>query len=177
LWSATVPAIDFETAIASFLSLGRRLQETQPLTGQTILAELTAWYQNVRIEGAPLEEDADMLLLQWGATCPLVVASPTDLRTLDDDEFKFSDRELKYLDFTRQVFVQGDDEDFDDAAVQMSISLGFDPADGSEPNSNLWISTPADVDSAKAAFLGVPFVQALVNVPPRMISIKVGQCG
>lgn len=111
-----VPTTDFETSIADFLALGQRLQAAQPLTGERVLEELTAWYRNSRVEGAAIDEDADMLLLQWGATCPLVVSEPTDLRKLGDDDLKFGDHELQYLDFTRQVFAAGEDEDaeFDD---------------------------------------------------------------
>ncbi len=90
----------------------------------------------------------------------------------------FADQKLRYLDFTRQVFAAGDDEDadFDDAAVQMSITLGFEPADGSEPNSNHWVHTPGDIDAGKREFLDVPFVKTLVRVPTRTIAITVGHC-
>ena len=170
---------DFSTAIRDFLALGRQLQASQPLTGQRVLDELTAWYRDTRVEGAALEEDADMLLLQWGATQPLIVSEPTDLRELGDDDLKFADQEVKYLDFTRQVSATSDDEDaeFDDAAVQMSITLGFAPADGSEPGSNQWINTPDDLDAGKRHFLDVPFVQSLIAVPARSVSITVGYCG
>ena len=91
--------------------MGRRLQAGQPLTGQRVLDELTTWYRDTRVEGAALDEDADMLLLQSGATRPLIVAEPTDLRERGDDDLKFNDQELKYLDFTRQVHAAGNDED------------------------------------------------------------------
>ncbi len=80
---------DFETSITDFLALGRRLQTAQPLTGQLVLDELTAWYRDSRVEGAALDEDADMLLLQWGATRPLIVSEPTDLRVRSDGAVKF----------------------------------------------------------------------------------------
>jgi len=174
-----VPATDFKTTIAEFLALGRRLQASKPLTGQRVLDELTAWYRDIRVNGASLDEDADMLLLQWGATQPLLVAEPTDLRGFGDDELKFSDQELKYLGFTRQVFAADEDEDaeFDDAAVQMSITLGFAPADGSEAGSNQWINTPDDIEGGKREFLAVPFVQSLIGVPARSVAITVGHCG
>jgi hypothetical protein len=38
-----VPQVDFKTAIADFLKLGRRLHAAKPLTGQQALDELTAF--------------------------------------------------------------------------------------------------------------------------------------
>jgi hypothetical protein len=56
--------IDFETAIAHFLMLGRRLQETKVSTGEGVLDALIVWYRDSRIDGATIDGDADMLLLQ-----------------------------------------------------------------------------------------------------------------
>ncbi len=174
-----MPTIDFETSVAEFLALGRRLQATLPLTGERVLDELTAWYRDKRIEGAAIDEDADMLLLQWGATRPLIVVEPTDLRRLADKDLRFAEQELQYLDVTRQVFAAGEDEDaeFDDSAVQMSISLGFGPADGSEPMSNLWIHTPQEIASVVKKYANTPFVLSLLNRPAATVTIVVGLCG
>ena len=151
----------------------------QPLDGRRVLEALTAWYREARFAGAALDEQADMILLQWGATRPLTVAEPTDLRDLGDDDVTFADADVQYLDFTRQVFIESDveDEDFDDGAVQMSVTLGFSPADGSEPNSNQWINSPDEVESGRRLFLGQPFVQSLIDAPARSIAITVGYCG
>src|SRR5215207_2145950 len=112
------PSVDLETCIEDFLALGRRLQTLRPLTGERVLEELTAWYRRTRVEGAAPDEDGNMLLLQWGAVRLLDVTEPTDLRPLRDDEVGFADPKLQFLDFTRQVFAAGDDEDeeFDDSA-------------------------------------------------------------
>jgi hypothetical protein len=124
-----MPATDFETAITNFLTLGRQLQEATSLTGERVLDDLTNWYRDSRIDGAAIDADADMLLLQWGATRPIIVSEPTDLRGRGDNDFTFAAQEVHYLDFTRQVFVAGEDEEaeFDAVAVQMSITLGFQP--------------------------------------------------
>jgi hypothetical protein len=171
--------IDFETAITDFLTLGRRLYETKPLTGEHVLDELTAWYRKSRIEGASIDEDADMLLLQWGATQPLILSEPTDLRERGDDNLTFADQKVCYLDFTRQVFVAEKDEEveFDDAAVQMSITLGFQSADGSEPMSNLWVETPDDLDKGTVGFREIPFVRSHLRIPAQTITITVDHCG
>jgi hypothetical protein len=98
------------------------------------------------------------------------------LRGLGDDDLNFAEQDLQYLDFTRQVFAAGDDEDadFDDSAVHMSILLGFARADGSEPMSNQWIETPDDIAQGTKAFLAVAFVQSLIGLPARSVSITVG---
>jgi hypothetical protein len=80
------------------------------------------------------------------------------------------------------VFVAGegeedDDADFDELAVHMSITLGFEPADGSEKGSNQWIKSPRNIDAAKRKFLAVPFVRSLVAIPARTITICVDHCG
>jgi len=69
------------------------------------------------------------------------------------------------------------DDDFDDSAVQMSITLGFDVADGDEPSSNLLVDTPEGIDRGKEDFCTIPFVHSLLRVPPRSVAITVGYCG
>lgn len=166
---------DLETAIADFLALGRRLQGVQELTGERVLDEVTAWYRDSRVEGAAVEEDGDMLLLQWGAIRPAIVTGPTDLRRLGDGAVMFAAEKSKYLDFTRQVSVAG--EAFDDAAVQMSVLLGFAAADGSEPMSDRWIAGPDEVEDGRRDFLAEPFVGALIASPARTVAVTVGYCG
>lgn len=173
-----MPMVEFETAVADFLSLGRRLQAIQPVTGERVLAELAAWYRDSRVSGAPVDAHADMLLLQWGGTSPILVPEPTDLRFRGGTKVRYSDQELQYLDFTRQVFAAEDEEtEFDDAAVQMSITLAFGPANGDEPDSNLWIHTPDELERSLASFRTVPFVQALLDRPAHVVSITVDSCG
>jgi hypothetical protein len=174
-----MPTIDFDTAITTFLTLGRKLQEAKSLTGEQALDELTTWYRDSRIEGAAVDEDADMLLLQWGATRPLIVSEPADLRQHSDDDLTFADQEMRYLDFTRQVFVAGEDEEaeFDDVAVQMSITLGYQPSDGTEPMSNLWIEAPDDLDKQVTEFRSIPYVQSHLPLPAQTITIVIDHCG
>lgn len=76
------------------------------------------------------------------------------------------------------MFAAEDEEtEFDDAAVQMSITLAFGPANGDEPDSNLWIHTPDELEGGLASFRTVPFVQALLDRPAHVVSITVDSCG
>ena len=174
-----MPILDFETSVTDFLALGRRLQAEPTRTGQQALDELTAWYRDSRITGTEVDYGNDTLLLQWGAQRQLIFSEPTDLRTLNHDAIRFTDQKVKYLDFTRQVFAPGDDTEaeFDDLAVHMSVTLGYDAADGSEPSSNQWISTPDEIESGSKEFTEVPFVQSLLPRPAKSIIVTVDHCG
>lgn len=174
-----MPTVDFETSISDFLALGRRLQALQSLTGGRVLDEITIWYHDNRIIEAAVEDSEDMLLLQWGVAWPYNISEPTDLRKLDDNQVVDFHTDFRYLDFTRQVFPSGGDRnaDFDSSAVQMSITLYYDPATGDEPSSNLWIDKPDDIARGTSEFCLVPFVSALLTTPAQRAAIYVGYCG
>jgi hypothetical protein len=175
--------INLEIAIQHFLDLGRRLQGMQPLSGELVLEEVISWYRDTRITGADLNADGDMLLFQWGAEKPFKVSEPTDMRALRDGEVEFFTQELQYLDFMRQVFATGDEEgdereeEFDDLAVQLSITLAYEDATGEEASSNLWIYRPEDVSAGVDKFRSIPFVQSLLFKPARLATFLVNPCG
>ncbi len=171
--------VDLETSVSDFLTLGRHLLSFESLTDEHVLDELIAWYKDSRITGAPLEEDADMLLLQWGKIRPLDLPEPTDLRTVSDDNIQFMEREYQYLNFTRQVFANNEQKslEFDDVAVQMSITLCYGPSTGSEPNSNLWIDMPSEIERVLAKYRATPFVGILLRIPTWRAIVTVDHCG
>jgi hypothetical protein len=136
------------------------------------------WYRDTRIVGAAFEEDGDMLLLQSGSTQPLELDEPKDLRDCTENGLNFAQQTCRYVDFTRQVCASGVDEvaEFDDAAVKMSITLGFEPADGSEASSSIWICSPDEIDGAIREFM-TPNVSALIERPVKSLAIFVSGCG
>lgn len=67
--------------------------------------------------------------------------------------------------------------EFDDAAVHMSITLGFQLADGADLMSSLRIVTPDEIDKEVAEFRKIPFVQAHLSIPARIITIVIDYCG
>ena len=69
------------------------------------------------------------------------------------------------------------DADFDDGAIQMSVTLGYGRADGGEPSANHWINSPDDLDTGLVAVRAVPFVQALLTQPTSTVAATVGHCG
>ena len=171
--------IDLDASVAEFFLILRELLALRPLTAEDVSERLMHWYRNTRIKGAALNEDGDMLLLQWGAIQPLDIHEPTDLRRLDDGDLKYADRKFQYIDFTRQVFPRSDDDDaeFDELALHMSITLCYGPATDQEVASNLWIYTPGEIDDCLTKFRGVPFVDALLRTSANRTIMTVGHCG
>jgi hypothetical protein len=170
--------LEFEESIKEFLQIGRQLHAERRLTADHALSVLTEWYRGTRVAGATLDQNEDMLLLQWGAMRPLRINQPSDLRGLTDADISFSDDNRQYLALARQLSpTQGDDdEDFDNAAVQLSITLTYVVADGDEPSSNLWIRAPSDLENGIRDFRADPFVASLLFKDARAI-ITVEHCG
>lgn len=170
---------DLESSITDFLSLGRQLQTLQPLTGELALKEMIEWYKDTRISNASLDEGGDMLLLQWGASQSSDIVEPTDLRAISDNDLKFSESKYVYLDFTRQVFVEGGDQDveFDDEAIQMSMTLYYDRSTGDETSSDLWIKNLGEIEQGVAKYRSTLFVSKWLEVPAQKAIITVYYCG
>ncbi len=171
--------IGVEEAIQQFLAIASELRAESTLTAESVLQRVIEFYRDVRIESADIESDGDMLLLQWGTIEPLLADQPVDLRNASDDDLKFDETERKYLDFTRQIFAGGDDEDadFDDSAIQLSITLAYGPATGDEPSSNQWVHQPKGLDRAIKKLRALPFAVGLWGLQPDRLVATVNYCG
>jgi hypothetical protein len=174
--------MNLDASVQEFLSISHRLQAKRPLTGPHLLDAMTDWYRSVRIDGATLDADGDMLLLQWGEGKLLMFDTPIDLRGPsgpEDDARLVWTPPMHYLDVTRQVFVTGGDPsvEFDDEAIQMHFTIGFSQSTGPAPASNYWIHRPEGIAAGRAAFLAVPLVQKLISLPSTMTSVYVDHCG
>jgi hypothetical protein len=167
-----------EAAISHFLELGRRLQASPPVVGREVLEKILAWYQDCRIDGAVLEDDGDMLLLQAGATQLMLLDEPSDTRGWPDSRRSYTQQRHRYIDITRQVFASGGNSEveFDDAAVQMSFTLAFDLADGTEASSTVWIGSPSVIESGVIKFTS-PYVESLIDRPAEIIAVSAFNCG
>jgi hypothetical protein len=174
-----VAILEFEASIECFLALGREIQKARPLTAEHALQQLVDWYRSIRIRGSELDRDGDMLLLQWGETRPLKFTEPTDLRRFDNIDMTFFEpASYRYIDLTRQVFAPTDREaEFDDEAVQMSISLLYEPGSDNQRGSNIWIPTPANIESGLQKFHSVPFVKERRVEPSMRAVVSVSHCG
>lgn len=170
--------VDQENAVAQFLELARLCQGGN-LTAAGVIQEVVRFYRDIRITGADVEDDGDMLLFQWGAGEHLVLSEPTDFLGSEGADYEFDGVEAQYLDFTRQVFVAGDDDDeeFDESAIQMSITLIYGPATGREQAGNVWIASPPRIDHDLKKHAAAPLVAQLINLPPSRIIATVDVCG
>ncbi|MBI1248614.1 hypothetical protein GC197_12335 [bacterium] len=153
--------IDLETAVEQFLELAQSYQESS-LKASEILQEVAASFRNVRISGADPEKDQDMLLLEWGRGAQFALDQPTDLRQSDDEDLESI--EILYLGFTRQLCA-GDDEEFDDAAIQMRLICVYqsESSDAEVTSGNLWISDPSRLEYDLKKYASQPFVAEWID--------------
>jgi hypothetical protein len=104
---------------------------------------------------------------------PWQLRAPTDLRRIEDGELQVEPRERRYLNVTRQIVPTGDEADaeFDDVAIQLSLTLVYEEADGAERDANRWVHSPTDLEAVLTEFRQEPFVAALLaRVPERVVA-------
>lgn len=168
--------VDQEAVIAHFLQWARSVQDRN-LNAVEVIREMTDYYQETRITGSDLDEDRDMLLFQWGVGKHPLLAEPEDLRDSTTGEHEsaspvaFDSKNLMYLDFTRQVVASpigddDDDEEFEDTAVQMSLTLVYGAGGHKNESGNLWIASPKRMDHDLKKFAANPFVSAILELEP-----------
>ncbi len=144
-----------------------------------MLDQFVQFYRDTRITGASLEEDGDMLLLEWGATQPHLLDRFTDLRTCNPNRLKFDPTSYEWLGLTRQLFASAGDEDaeFDDGAITLCIFLFFEPATDEQESSNIWVHTPADISSGLAEFTRTGYVKRLLALRPSRVNAFISAVG
>ena len=171
--------VDLEAAIKQFLELAEELQVEPLLTAELVLQRLLSFYKETRVSGASLDYDGDMVLLQWGKTRAMIADTPIDLRDSSDFKITFEEKESQYLDFTRQIFAESEDEDaeFDDSAVQLGLTVIYQKANGDEPSSNLWIDTPEQINNEIKRYRENAYVQSLLDVKATKLISTVSYCG
>ena len=101
------------------------------------------------------------------------------MRGIDDDEIEYSNSRFQYLNFTRQVFPSNGNKDveFDDVAIQMSITLCYGSTVENENSDGLWIETPNDLEHGEENFRSTPFVNLLLKTPISRVQIIAEHCG
>lgn len=170
--------LDIDAAVAAFLVMGETITKAQSVTGLDLLNLVLDWYRNTRIARTVLEEDGDMLLLEWGATQPMELGRPTDMRGEGSVAPQFSQARHRCLGFTRQVFPLSENEqnEFDGSAVTMCVYLAYELADGSEPSGNTWIESPENLDAELGNFMN-PYVTQLLKKPANLVWAFAGYVG
>lgn len=171
--------IDFETSVQHFLALGREIQDDGN-NAEEALSRLVNWYCATRIYDANLEDDADMLLLQWGSMAPWGFTEPTDLRQLQPHELPRGEQTNHlFIDLTRQVFAEppGSEKEFDDTAVQMGITFYYQPGAPEMRGSHIWVPDPIEAPARVTEFRAAPFVTSWLAAPPVRTVVTVSPCG
>jgi hypothetical protein len=76
------------------------------------------------------------------------------------------------------VFSTAEDKnaEFDDVAVQLSVTLCYEVADGSEPSGHVWIASPDELAGGLQTFQNA-FVTSLIDLPANVVSISVFNAG
>lgn len=169
--------ITLEESIKQLFDFAEESNKIDDLTGAVVFEKVLELYE-ARIENTVLKNDGDMLLLQWGSSNALMIDKPTDFRVASGD-FKFEDSKRLYLDFTRQVMVEpeGVDVEFDDVAIQMSLTLFYQEDVEEVKLGNMWIYSPELVEQEKVKYVEHEFVRSLLDKPIKKIIATVGSCG
>ena len=170
---------ELETAVGQFLELARSYQERN-VTASEILQDVADAFRNMRIAGADLDDDGDMLLLEWGSGQQFVLDRPTDLR--HSDEVDLESDEALYLAFTRQISIvdeDNEDEEFDDEAIQMRLICVYKSESGDKDVSdgNLWITEPRRLERDLKKFASQRFVSQRIDQPWSRLIAYVDHCG
>lgn len=169
--------LSLENAIKQFLETAQQLQFESELKADMVLDKITQFYRDIKIKGANKDPGNDMLLFQWGTEKPLIIDKPMDFRKYPYLKKKYEESERKYLDFTRQVYLSGKNDDFDGSAIQMSMTLIYEQALGDEPSSNQWFKNPSNFALELQQYKAVPFVHSLFNSTVSRLNAKVNFCG
>jgi hypothetical protein len=148
---------------------------------EALLESFFAFYRDTRIEGAWLEEEGDMLLLEWGGNCPHLIKGFKDFREGGDDEVDFDENEYEWIGLTRQVTcgTADPDEEAEGEAVGLCLFIYFGKAgpDDDEAGDSLSVPTPNALPAKLKEFKKNPYVAKLLKHKPSKITAFVSGIG
>ncbi len=133
-------------------SLGRSVETLNARDG---IAAMCDFYANVRVDGAAIENDRDMLLYQWGV-----------------DTFNSPDALL--LSITRQLNIAGESQPY-----QLTLAFHY-PATGSLANialGNQWCPSPGDLPSFRQFVESSEAYQAVAELRPERVALDMQRRG
>lgn len=147
------------TSLAAFeqrLSLGGR--SVSALAASDGVEAMLAFYAAERCDGCVLEEDADMLLFQWGT-------------------YNWGDSTHFELNITRQLMPGGggggdEDEDDDEGILQLSLTFRFPPTAELQAlgSGNEWCDTPSGLPAFRACIDACPaFERVGSRIPSEVV--------
>jgi hypothetical protein len=175
-----IQTVSQEEAIRLFRDMVQPHLQAKTANVDGLVKDFMSFYQDIRIEGADLEEDGDMLLLEWGLNSPHMINTFVDFREAADDDVEFSDDEFEWLGLTRQIFANAHDPEaeFDDEAVGLCVFIYFAKArDDEDAGDNLWVPTPDTLPAKLKAFKANTFVAKQLKAKPTKITAFVSGIG
>ena len=172
-------SIDLESSIANYLNHSKRFYET-PFTAQEIFEDFSELYIKQRIDGAKLDFDGDMILVEWGQ---MQKREPRDSGPIDDRQYdgsssknQWSSEKFPYIGMTRQVHISTEDpDDFDGNAIAMYMTMHFEPGD--LESGNHWIDIPDSVVEFQSLLKQKDDLNRFWKIPTTSIIAGVGTVG
>jgi hypothetical protein len=131
------------------------LERTAPAT---LLAAIVDWYQSVRAQDAtPLEEDGDMLLLQWGT-------------------YDWGEGPTFQYNLTRQLVAATDDVD-DQEIWQLGLTAHFNATEelAQLGSANQWCGSPSECYELRREIRTSPATQQTATERPMRVEITFGR--
>lgn len=173
-WSQTV---SLEEAVQRFRELCLPFLKSPAPPSADLLAGFFDFYCSTRVEGAELEEEGDMVLLEWGANCPHLIKNFVDFRDLDE-EVDFEEQEYEWIGLTRQLTVE-EGEEQEEEMLGLCLFLYFGPAHDTddELGGSLWIPTPQVVRTKLTEWKKTPYIHRLLKLRPSKITAFVSSVG
>ncbi len=125
---------------------GHKLKSLEAATGIDLMVD---FYRDEPANGCPIEEDGDMLLVQWG--------------DFDEGFFEF--------DITRQ-FIDGQSEDED--IRQLSLTFQFKQTEPLQEiaEGNRWCHSPKELAEFRAFILASPAFKAVSQAKPNHVFLE-----
>ena len=130
---------------------GQHLKTLEPATGIDLML---GYYRDERADGCVIEEDGDMLLVQWG--------------DFDEGVFEF--------DITRQFI---DEEAEDENIRQLSLTFAFKQTDALRKivEGNRWCHSPMEIAEFRAFILASAVFSAVSQLTPKRVFLELEVAG
>ncbi|HYV36212.1 MAG TPA: hypothetical protein VE988_10940 [Gemmataceae bacterium] len=141
--------------LKSLEAAGQSLASLRPADGIDLMLR---FYLNERADGCVIDEDGDMLLVQWGC-------------------YDWGQGEAFEFNITRQ-FLDANQEEEDDT-FQLSLTFKFEPQKALRNLAvgNEWCPTPNDLTSFRSFIDGSAAFKAIAKEKPKEVILEFGNAG
>ncbi|MCX8156603.1 MAG: hypothetical protein N3J91_09180 [Verrucomicrobiae bacterium] len=169
--------LSLEEAVQRFRELSLPLLKKPAPPATDLLAHFLDFYCTTRVEGAEIEEEGDMILLEWGANCPHLIHHFVDFRDLEDEEVDFDENEYEWIGLTRQLTLPPT-ADQDEQTLGLCLFLYFDRArDDDDLGGSLWIPPPNPLRPRLLEWKKTPYIHRPLPRRPAKITAFVSSVG